>query len=242
MLNGKSYSILVLTVLLMAAVCKPTYAELYKFTDEKGNVHITDNPGAVPEAQRPRASDTPDHERPGGKTRDTSGSAGRTGPGSPAETGKKSGHDAPVSSSSSKTLDDTSLTTNLRSSSTSSGLANLSKLPPEYKEQFKDVVDASSIPSEGSTASCTEFKSGLNKDIDKIMQAIRELAEEKKKGGLGLLDKAKGIWTLKSVAWVAYRMMNGQEQCVKEFGKENEKRFEDMTKEINKLTEEVKDK
>jgi hypothetical protein len=117
-----------------------------------------------------------------------------------------------------------------------------SKLPPEYRDQFKDVMESSSIPPEGSTASCNEFKSGLNQDMDKIMQTIRELAAEKKKGELGILAKAKGIWTLKSVGWVVYRMMNGQEQCVKEYEKENEARFTAMTKEIDGLTAEVNNK
>lgn len=117
-----------------------------------------------------------------------------------------------------------------------------SGLPPEVQEQFKDVAAASSIPPEGTSASCVEFKAGLNSDMDKIMQAIRDLAEAKKKGELGVLATMKGMWALKSVSWFAYRHITGPEQCVKEFDKENEKRFEDMTKEINALTEEVKDK
>jgi hypothetical protein len=52
----------------------------------------------------------------------------------------------------------------------------------------------------------------------------------------------KGIRALKAVAWVAFRNATGPEQCVKEFEKENEKRFEAMTKEIETLTEEIKEK
>jgi hypothetical protein len=37
-------------------------------------------------------------------------------------------------------------------------------------------------------------------------------------------------------------MMNGQEQCVKEYQKENEARFTAMTKEIDGLTAEVNNK
>jgi hypothetical protein len=230
--------ILVLTVLIAAVVCKPSYAELFKYADEKGNIHITDNLDAVPEAQRPRyrSADIQDHESPRGKTGETSRSS--------VASGKRSGPAAPLSSSQAGTLpekNDTSLNIIVQRSSAASS-ADLSKLPPEYKDQFKDIMNSSSIPPEGSTASCSEFKSGLNKDMDKIMQTIRALAAEKKKGELGILAKAKGVWTLKSVGWVVFRMMNGQEQCVKEFEKENEARFEAMTKEINALTEEVKDK
>lgn len=238
--------ILVLTVLIVAAVCKPSCAELYKFTDEKGNIHITDNLDAVPEAQRPRnrSTDTQDHRRPPGKTGDTSRSARSQDPGSSGHAGKKSGPAASLSSRPSGTLpekNDTSLNIIVQSSPAASS-ADPSKLPPEYREQFKEIMNSSSIPPEGSNASCSEFKSGLNKDMDKIMHTIRELAAEKKKGELGFLAKAKGIWALKSVGWVVFRMMNGQEQCVKEFQKENEARFEAMTKEINTLTEEVKDR
>ncbi len=230
--------ILVLTVLFVAAVCRPSWAELYKFTDENGNLHITDNIDAIPEAQRARyrPADMQDRESPRGKTGETSGSG--------AAAGKKSGPAAPLSSSPAGTLpekNDASLNIIVQKSSAASS-ADLSKLPPEYKEQFRDIMNSSSIPPEGSSASCSEFKSGLNKDMDKIMQTIRALAAEKKKGELGILAKAKGIWTLKSVGWVVYRMMNGQEQCVKEYQKENEARFEAMTKEINALTEEVRNK
>jgi hypothetical protein len=120
--------------------------------------------------------------------------------------------------------------------------ADPSKLPPEFQEQFKDVAAASSIPAAETSASCAEFKEGMNRDWDKIMQTIRELAEAKKKGELGVLDTMKGIWALKAVAWVAFRNATGSEQCVKEFEKENEKRFEAMTKEIETLTEEIKEK
>lgn len=238
--------IMVFAVLIVAAVCKPSYAELYKFTDENGNIHITDNLDAVPQAQRPRSrsADTQDLQRPRGKTGETSRSARSQDPGSSEHGGKKSGTAAPLSSSPTRTLpekNDTSLDIIVQRNSAASS-ADSSKLPPEYKEQFKDIINSSSIPPEGSTASCSEFKSGLNKDVDKIMQTIRDLAAEKKKGELGILAKAKGMWALKSVGWVVYRMMNGQEQCVKEFGKENEARFEAMAKEINALTEEVKDK
>ena len=71
---------------------------------------------------------------------------------------------------------------------------------------------------------------------------MRDLAESKKKGSLGVFAYLKGFWMLKSAAWVAFRHETGPEQCVKEFDQENEKRFEAMTKEVNALTEEVKDK
>ena len=47
--------------------------------------------------------------------------------------------------------------------------ARASKLPPEFQEQFKDVMAASSIPPEGASVPCAEFKEGLNRDWDKIM-------------------------------------------------------------------------
>ena len=127
-------------------------------------------------------------------------------------------------------------------SSVPANAARASKLPPEFLEQFKDVTDASSIPPEGASAPCAEFTEGLSRDWDTIMQTMRDLAESKKKGSLGVLAYLKGFWMLKSVAWVAFRHETGPEQCVKEFDKEYEKRFEAMTKEVNALTEEVKDK
>lgn len=230
--------ILVLTIIIFAGFCKPSFAELYKFTDAESNIHITDNLDAVPVAQRPRTqpAEARVDQRPLENAKKPSG---------PAKAVKKEPSTAAVSSTPTSTLPqqkDSGFNIIVQSVVSAIPSGDASKLPPEYRDQFKDVMKSSSIPPEGSTASCNEFKSGLNQDMDKILQTIRELAAEKKKGELGILAKAKGIWTLKSVGWVVYRMMNGQEQCVKEYQKENEARFTAMTKEIDGLTAEVNDK
>jgi hypothetical protein len=230
--------ILVLTIIIFAGLCKPSFAELYRFTDAEGNIHITDNLDAVPVAQQPRT-------HPAEARVDQRPLENAKKPSEPAEASKKEPRTAAVSSPLPSTLPqqkDGGLNIIVQSAVSAIPSGAASKLPPEYRDQFKDVMQSSSIPPEGSTASCNEFKSGLNQDMDKILQTIRELAAEKKKGELGILAKAKGIWTLRSVGWVVYRMMNGQEQCVKEYQKENEARFTAMTKEIDGLTAEVKDK
>ncbi len=113
------------------------------------------------------------------------------------------------------------------------------KLPAEYEEQFKDIKAASKIPPEGAAASCAELKKGLKEDFEKIMQTMRELTEEKKKGKVGAVATMKGMWALKSIVWVAYRSITGPEQCMKEFEKENEQQFEALKKEIDAMTKEI---
>jgi hypothetical protein len=131
--------------------------------------------------------------------------------------------------------------TTTRSSKDPGSAAVPQKLPAEYEEQFKDVKAASKIPAEGASASCEELKKGLNEDFDKIMQTLRGLNEErkKKKGKPGVIETTKGMWALKSIVWVAYRMVTGPEQCMKEFEQENKQRFEATTKEIEEMTKEI---
>jgi hypothetical protein len=236
---------LLLAVLIVIVVCKPSHAELYQYTDEKGNIHVTDNAGAVPGAQPQRGSAAGEQEDQGLNSKAAMSLKGIAGP-EPAASSKAGKEPDPAaqrrSSEALPAQNETSLNTNIQSSNPPANVAGPSKLPPEFQEQFKDVMAASSIPPEGASASCPDFKKGLNSDMDNIMQAIRELAEAKKKGDLGVLATLKGMRVLKSVGWVAYRHVTGPEQCVKEFDKENEKRLEAMTKEINAMTEEIKDK
>ncbi len=116
------------------------------------------------------------------------------------------------------------------------------KLPAEYEERFKDVKAASKIPPEGVAASCAELKKGLKEDFDKIMQTLRTLSAENKKKKLGVIATMKGIGALKSIAWVAYRMITGPEECMKEFEQENKQEFEALTKEIEAMTKELNEK
>jgi len=70
---------LLLAVLIVIAVCRPSHADLYHYPDEKGDIHITNDPGAVPEAQRKRGSvDTKqgDQGRPGRSAESLKGAAG----------------------------------------------------------------------------------------------------------------------------------------------------------------------
>jgi hypothetical protein len=137
--------------------------------------------------------------------------------------------------------DAASSSTTAQSDKDSGSAAGPQKLPAEYEEQFKDIKAASKIPPEGASASCAELKKGLKEDFDKIMQTLRGLNEErkKKKGKLGVIETTKGIWALKSIAWFAYRLITGPEQCMKEFEKENEQQFEATTKEIEEMTKEI---
>lgn len=122
------------------------------------------------------------------------------------------------------------------------GAAGAPAVPPEYQEEFKGVIAGSAIPPEDASFSCPEFKEGMKKDEDRIMQTMKGLAEAKKKGELGFFETLKGIWTLKSVVWVAVRGLTAPEWCMKEYDKENEQRSQAMIDEINAMTAEVKDK
>lgn len=233
---------LLLAVLIVIAVCMPSHAEPYQYTDEKGNIHITDDPGAVPEVQRQRGRAAREHEDQGLHSKSAGSLKGTAGlePTASSNVGKEPDPAAHRRSSTAlPAKNETSVNTTIQSSNAPANVASPSKLPPEFQEQFKDVMAASSIPPEGASVSCAEFKKGLNSDMDKIMQAIRDLAEAKKKGYMGVIATMKGIWALKSVAWVAFRYVTGPEQCVKEFEQENEQQFEAMTKEIEAMTKEV---
>ncbi len=221
-------------VLIVIAFCGPSHAELYYYTDEKGLIHITDDPSNVPEAQR-RNVDAPGERGPRAKPDKTKSGAVHD---ASSGTGIRSVVDAQqepsaVSPARSETAGD---------KNSQAVNAGSSKLSQKFQEEFKDVIAASSIPPEGGTASCKEFKEGLKKDIDKVFQTIKELGEAKKKGTLGFSDKLKGTWTLKSLAWFLYRHETGPKQCVQEFDKENEKRLTAEAKEVEALTAELKDK
>jgi hypothetical protein len=131
--------------------------------------------------------------------------------------------------------------TTTQSNKDSGSAAVPKKMPAEYEEQFKDVKAASKIPPEGAAASRAELKKGLKEDFDKIMQTLRGLneARKQKKGKLGVIETTKGMWALKSVAWVAYRMVTGPEECMKEFEQENKQQFEATTKEMEEMTKEI---
>lgn len=233
-----------LSVLIVVAVCGPSHAELYRYTDEKGNIRITDDPSAVPGARQSRSEAAERYnQRPRAESAKTKTGGARQEPAAPVNAGKNPApateQGPPAASSAKKQAAIDAPTPNSGAPVHSSGP---SKLPPEYAEQFKDVIDASSIPPEGGTASCAEFKEGLKKDMDKVMQTMRDLAKKKKEGTLGIGDTMKGIWTLKSVAWVTFRMITGPEQCVKEFEEENKEQHEADTKEIEAMTNDIKDK
>lgn len=175
---------LLLAVLIVIAVCRPSHAELYQYTDEKGNIHITDDPGAVPEVQRQRSSAAREHEDQGLRGTSAESLKGAAGPEPIASPNAGMGSDTAALRRSSPALpatNETSVNTTSRSSNAPANVTRASKLPPEFQEPFKDVMAASSIPPEGASVPCTEFKEGLNRDGDKIMQAVRDLAEAKKR-------------------------------------------------------------
>jgi len=226
--------VLVFTVLCLIALGDCAFAELYQYADEKGAIHITNDPGSIPEKQRKRVKVVKEVDR--GPSPDTNGI-------SHADTGARA--TAPVAASAASTgpAPQTSASPHQQLATTSTDTQHTVSTVDAFfarqfqsllKEKFKDAPDPAQLAAINADTSidCTKYKKTMDEDLTNMDALMKDVNRRKAQGDSEFLIKLQVIWGLRHIVNMLYDAVVTPKHCQDEFGRENKDRLADLNKEL----------
>jgi hypothetical protein len=210
-------------------------AEMYRYTDETGQLHITDNLASVPESQRPRktAPSVPDDNiPPKQRTVDASPEKGALTQHVPVQ--DTTGQSAPALPEAHPEQPQQIITINTGTQHDMSAIDRLftSTLQHMLEQKFKDVKYPSKLPAEsvGTPIDCTNHKRSMKEDIVAMDALMKDVNERKARGESEFMLKLRAIGGLKYLVNMIYNAVVVPKQCQAEFERENKELLESFGK------------
>lgn len=235
--------VMIIAACMLISTCGDTFADIYQYTDERGEIHMTTDPGAVPERRRGQVKVMEDTDQAGS-------SSAETAPPPPAaavhnEVDLQSRPDGPATNAIRRdeqvqpepppTVSQQPVVTIMTDTqhTTAAGEFVNTIMQHMLNEKFKDVKDPSQVPALNSSpvGDCTKYKTTLMKDVDAMEQLMKNAEEKKKKGDMSTFAKIHlAMGGLASVVNFIYDIAFTPKQCSEEFERENKERLESFNK------------
>jgi hypothetical protein len=210
-------------------------AEMYRYTDERGQLHITDNLASVPESQRPRKtapSVSDDNILPKQRTVDASPEKSAPAQHVPVQDASKQSAPAPPEAHPEQPRQIITINTGTQHDLSAIDHLFASTLQHMLEEKFKDVKDPSKRLAEsvGSPVDCTNHKRSMKEDIVAMDALMKDVNERKRRGESEFMLKLRAIRGLKYLVNIIYNAAVVPEQCQAEFERENKELLESFGK------------
>jgi len=242
--------VLIFFVLGLTALCGSALAELYQYVDENGVLHITDDPGSVPERARKPIKIIEDNDHGSSSTTRGSNRAPDVNGQSRVDTGRRpSGPPAartalpgpaqqisPVPQQVQPASSHQQLATVGTDTRNSSAIDEFfaSRFRSMLEEKFKDVKDPAQIAAMNADTSidCTNYKKNMDEDLTNMDSMIKVVKKRRAQGDSEVLIKLQVIWGLRHIVNMLYDAVVTPKHCQDEFGRENKERLADLNKEL----------